>query len=109
MLRLLLMKIENTVVKMFGLQMSEMMRVEKMGVVRLNWQMGKALTCQVFMNMLICLRVFLNAHLHCCHKCPSAAQEPKTGFDYCRKINWQCSKYVIFSSERMNGRGWLDR
>lgn len=68
----------------------------------------KVHTRQLFMSMLICLRVSLNAHLHCCHKCPSAAQESKTGFDYCRKINWQCSKYVIFSSERIDGRGWMD-
>lgn len=71
-----------------------------------KWQ--RVHTCQLFMCMLICLRVSLNAHLQCCHKCPSAAQESKTGFDYCRKIYWRCSKYVIFSSERIDGRGWMD-
>lgn len=55
-------------------------------------------------------RVSLNTHLQCCHKCPSAAQESKTGFEYCRKkkINWQRSKYVILSSERIDGQGWMD-
>lgn len=53
-------------------------------------------------------RVSLNAHLQHCHKCPSAVQESKTGFDYCRKIIWPCSNYVIFSSERIDGRQWTD-
>lgn len=75
---------------------------------KLRWQMTKGSHMPFFMSMLICLRVSLNAHLQCCHKCPSAAQESKTGFDYCRKINWQCSKYVISSSERIDGRGWMD-
>lgn len=30
-------------------------------------------------------RVSLNTHLQCCHKCPSAAQESKTGFEDCTK------------------------
>lgn len=71
-----------------------------------KWQ--KVHTCQLFMSVLICLRVPLNAHLQCCHKCPSAAQESQTGFDYCRKISWQSSKYVISSSERIDGWGRLD-
>lgn len=56
--------------------------------------------------------VSLNTHLQCCHKCPSAAQESKTGFECCRrkkkKINWQRSKYVILSCERIDGQGWMD-
>lgn len=69
----------------------------------------KVHSCQLLMSMLICLRVSLSAHLQCCHKCPSAAQESKTGLDYCRKINWRPSKYVILSSESKDGRdGWMD-
>lgn len=71
-----------------------------------KWQ--KVCTCQLFMSMLICFRVSLNAHLQRCHKCPSAAQESETGFDYSRKTNWRCSKYVIYSSERIDGQGWMD-
>lgn len=44
--------------------------------------------------------VAINAHLQ--------PRNPKLAFDYSRKIDWRCSKYVIFSSERIVGRGWMD-
>lgn len=72
------------------------------------WQMPKSSHMPVVYERAYLFRVSLNTHLQCCHKCPSAAQESKTGFDYCRKINWRRSKYVIFSSERIDGRGWMD-
>lgn len=75
----------------------------------MTWQMPKSSHMTVVNEHAYLLRVSLNTHLQCCHKCPSAAQESKTGFDYyCGKINWRSSKYVIFSSERVDGQGWMD-
>lgn len=80
------------------------------------WQAKKMYTGQLFIGLRICLGFPFNTHLSHCHKCPSAAQKSKSAFE-CRwgengdgggACTWRRSKYVILSSESINGQGWID-
>lgn len=59
-------------------------------------------------------RVSLNTHLQCCHKCPSAAQESKTGFEYCRKKKknqlaaLQVCHPILWENRRTGMDGWKE-
>lgn len=78
----------------------------------MSWQITETYTCQLFMGTHICLgfplipicNVAINAHLQPRNQKLALSTVGKGK----KKINWQRSKYVIPSSERIDGQGWMD-
>lgn len=76
----------------------------------MSWQMTETYMCQLFMGTHICLgfplipicNVAINAHLQPRNQKLALSTVGK------KKINWQRSKYVILSFERIDGQGWMD-